>query len=274
MISESDRLRAAAAYCFLGWLFLIARGNTDFQSPYVRSHARKSLLVNGGFLLIFTLVAWAVAPIMTGVIIPVIGLPLSRVITTATFLGLTAILVIIAYRAYGGMSAQEVFDQGVGQRMGSLSEGGQSLSGDAKMGVIALIPLIGSILALRSRDPFFASQAALGSAWTVALFGALTLGSSAGSLFFVISIALVAHIVSAIVAAMASGKSSSPGWVSHLPKHGEWWPVIRGSVKYLCEAITQVFGRKGSNTTWKTYVTTEVSASYRKRSEDLSLPSQ
>ncbi|HRI36624.1 MAG TPA: hypothetical protein PK765_06260 [bacterium] len=62
MLDPKTRTNALIAYFFLGWAFLLARGNPDFAHPYVRGHAKRATLIHAVFLISLVVVTWFINP--------------------------------------------------------------------------------------------------------------------------------------------------------------------------------------------------------------------
>lgn len=105
MISQKIRTNATIAYFFLGWIFLLARNNPDFQDPFIRQHAKIATRGHLVFLFGYAFYSHFVSRFFMHTI-PLLGITIDRVIDLSVFCTLTLFILLGAYRASRGDEAK------------------------------------------------------------------------------------------------------------------------------------------------------------------------
>ena len=106
--SSQVRTNALTSYFFLGFLFLMARGNPNFSDPFVQEHAKSATKIHLLFVGYLILHEYLIAPLL-GYEIPVVSMNLARIALIGAFALVFAALIRGAVRAYRGEGALGIF---------------------------------------------------------------------------------------------------------------------------------------------------------------------
>jgi hypothetical protein len=219
MLDAKIRVNALIAYFFLGWAFLLARGNPDFAHPYIRAHAKRATFIHAVFLLAVVLVSFVLDPYLR----TNLGfLPLSldfvaRILTYAVGLATVALGAVSAYRgdAAGGSVESASPD------FAALFERTYELPTDRDRlyAAAALVPVLGFFAHARHPSPATADGVRASGLFAL-VFALVGVGNSYAAAMIV---GLLYSVVFAFAAMSVAGfgRVSFPRWIGSVPLPAE-----------------------------------------------------
>lgn len=151
-VSSRVRTNALSAYFFLGFLYLLAYRNPNFSHPFVRAHAwaaTKLHIILLGFVVVYRSL---LAPLLVYTI-PVLEIPVSRVMFSLIFLGILGYIFRGAYLAHSGKHPREaIFFPSTDSEVDLT---GIRISGEADLAraLLSFMPFIGLFVAERHDTP-------------------------------------------------------------------------------------------------------------------------
>lgn len=151
-LSSQVRTNALTSYFFLGFLYLLAYKNPNFNHPFVRAHAWSASRLHLGFVG-FLIVYRTLLVKLLDYQIPLVGISLSRIVFSTVLLVLLAFLLRGSYLAYQGKKF-EGFGFSLSEKPAdSLAD--QKISGEADLvrTLLSFFPIIGVFVAERFPSP-------------------------------------------------------------------------------------------------------------------------
>gem|GEM_PF-4205088 len=98
MLSQKIRNNATIGYFFLGWMFLLAKKNPDFQDPFIQNHAKNATKGHGLFLVSYVIYSYFLSQFFFHNI-PILNLSIDRIIHFAFFVALTLFILYGIYNS-------------------------------------------------------------------------------------------------------------------------------------------------------------------------------
>jgi len=241
-LSSQVRTNALISYFFLGPLLLLAKKNPNFSHPFVRSHAWAASRIHA-ILLGFTILYMSLLSQLFAYRLPLIDIPLSRVVFSTFLLWMLWLLFRGAYLAYQGKKYQgfhlSLSDTNIEHIDYNKVEG----EADIIRILTSFLPLVGVFVA--QRYPSVLTQiGAKVSAYSTLLFILEFVFLRGESLFMITLFFLITLIVTTGVL-LASGKSVDFLIPIHtLPGIREIQVYSKVLPLYLADVFLVVIGRK------------------------------
>lgn len=98
MLSRKIRNNATIGYFFLGWMFLLAKKNPDFQDSFIQNHAKNATKGHGLFLISYVIYSYFLSQFFFHNI-PIINLSIDRLIHFGFFVALTLFILYGIYNS-------------------------------------------------------------------------------------------------------------------------------------------------------------------------------
>ena len=161
-------INGAIAYLFLGFLFLLAKKNPAYSSPYVQLHAKRASKIHLLFFLCYIIYEQLIVPLY--IYLPFFPDIINLAGNIAFFAGFIGYILYSAYAAYTGKQVSEKEKEELthdnvqyfffGTRSFSL---GKAKEQDKALLLLSSIPFFGFFLEARHQHPFVALGSYLGT---------------------------------------------------------------------------------------------------------------
>lgn len=106
-MDQKNKINAAISYLFMWELFLLAKNNPNFSNSFVRNHAKNATKIHFSFLAVI-LVYKIFIDNYLNIIMPIINIPISRIIEAFLYLIFTLLLIRWTYKAFNWKLAEEI----------------------------------------------------------------------------------------------------------------------------------------------------------------------
>ena len=245
MIDQRTRTNAVIGYCFLGWIFLLARNNPVFQHPFVRKHAWIATRIHVGFFVTYLAFVLVFQQYLT-MLLPVVNVSVGQIV----FIGICFFFTYLIVRGiYGVLHSDDVFPAGyASDSLGFISGRADELASvgtserDRMIGFLSFVPFLGCIVARHHPSRLTDLGERLSNAFAIILV-AVSVGTSAGSVMMLFLLAYMGMLSYIGVYILTGRPLQLPVAVTRIPSIDEVYVWVRAGLRYARVVLLVVIGR-------------------------------
>ena len=250
MIDERTRINAIISYCFLGWLFLLARRNPIYQSPFIRAHAWAATRIHLAFFATCMVFIWVIEPHIVYVL-PVVDLPIGRIIFVGICFFFMYLIIRGALVAHHGREAGSVDHTLDLSSFSDMDEHGISagtLDPQAReqaniISILSFVPLVGFIVARHHPGILTGTGERVGGLFAIILV-ALSVWSPLGSVMMILVLLYIVFFSFVAVNIVLHRSVQLPHVLARIPSIDSLYRSVRAGIRYAGHVSTAIIGRR------------------------------
>jgi len=242
MITQKIKTNAAISYFFLGWIFLLARNNANFQDPFVKEHAKIATKGHALFLVGYIVYSHFLSTFFYQTI-PFINMSIDRVIDLVVFTILTGFILFGAYRASKGEILSTTEQAILVDTNATIFTYDSATETERVMLFLSYVPFIGISIARKYNNIITTVGANISTLFIICYgLSIIFLGFNSFSMIFLfLYILLVVYLG---VRFFFSNHCRLPGFFKYIPALDTLWSMMRVIPKYLIQIFLVSTGKK------------------------------
>ncbi|MDD2486953.1 MAG: hypothetical protein PHS92_01105 [Candidatus Gracilibacteria bacterium] len=241
MDNNQIKTNAVISYMFLGWIFLLAKSNPNFEHEFIRKHAKKATKIHLIFLMIFIVYNLFFSKYLY-YSIPLVLISVDKIINLIIFAILTVSILKGCYKAHKGLDPSNVslrkayIDNSVNYDLKDISENEKMLY------LSSLLPFLGIISSKNHENEFTKNGVKVGFILTflIVLYYIL---NGFDSIFLISLFAYIFVIVYYGVNVFINNKFSFPAFIENIPNLKISYLFIKTGFLYSIDFIKLIFGK-------------------------------
>lgn len=243
MISQKIKTNAAISYFFLGWIFLLASKNPNFQDPFIRHHAKVATKGHVLFFVGYILYSHFLSTLFLYTV-PMIGISIDRIIDLGVFSVLTIFILFGAYRA--GKGEEIAPEQGAFlDATKTVFEYSGASEADRVILLLSFIPLLGISIAKKHPSSITAIGSNTGLLF-ILCYGAYFVGFGFDALAMMVLFLYLLLLAFLAARFFFSNTCTLPGFFRRIPSIDTIYMTARTIPAYIKNIAEVAIGKKDS----------------------------
>lgn len=235
------------SYFFLGWLFLLAKKNPDFQDPFIRSHAKSATKMHIGFLWGFWIYSLYLASYIRFPVPLIPTLTFDKVVSVCFFIVLAGLIIRWAYLAHWGITSTEVGSNRLKDAFSKENIPLENTTETQKMIYISsYVPFLGIITASRHNNPITRTGAKIGSLWMFVTLLLVILFQNNSDIIWVILFVYLFFVAFVWASLFVSNTIIGFSILESIPSLTTIYGSLRAVPNYLYKLVRIIFGKEES----------------------------